>query len=169
MNLSIEFTRRGLVKSNVFFHPGSPDGIQHSKDTNTVGICRILGHVEGNLYVTHRSKVVNFAWLDLGDDGNKIRSIAQVTIMKEQLYTCLVAILVDMVDASRVETRRTTDETVDLRSTESIIGHYKMRIKTTKQFMENRLIGMGEIGMAMAIAIAIAVSSTRRDATKNST
>ena len=107
--------------------------------------------------MTHRSKVVNFAWLDLGDDGNKIRSIAQVTIMKEQLYTCLVAILVDMVDASRVETRRTTDETVDLRSTESIIGHYKMRIKTTKQFMENRLVGLGEIG------IAIAVSSTRRD------
>ena len=82
--------------------------------------------------------------------------------MKEKLYTCLVAILVDMVDASSVETRRTTDETVDLRSTESIMRQYKMRIKTRDQLMENRLIGMGEIGMTIAIAIAIAVSSRRR-------
>ena len=70
--------------------------------------------------MTHGSKIVDFVRLNLGDDGDEICGIAQVTIVKEQLDTGLVTILVDVIDTSSVETRGTTDDTVNLRCVESI-------------------------------------------------
>ena len=76
LDLAIKLTGRGLVKSNFFFHTHGSDCIQHSKDTNTVRIRSVLGHVKGNLYVTHGSEIVNFGGSDLRNDGNEICGIA---------------------------------------------------------------------------------------------
>ena len=64
--------------------------------------------------MTHGSKIVNFGGLDLRDDGDEVRCIAQVTVVEEQFDSGLVSVLVDVIDTTRVETRRTTNETMDL-------------------------------------------------------
>jgi hypothetical protein len=64
--------------------------------------------------VTHGSQVVNFRRPDFGNNGNQVGCIAQVTIMKKQFHASVMAIFVDMVDASCVERRGTTDDAMDL-------------------------------------------------------
>lgn len=53
--------------------------------------------------MTHGTQVVNLIRLDVGNDGNKIGSITQVTIVKEKLNASLVAVTVDVVDTTSVE------------------------------------------------------------------
>ena len=64
--------------------------------------------------MTHGTQVVNLIRLDVGNDGNKIGSITQVTIVKEKLNASLVAVTVDVVDTTSVEGGGTTDDSVDL-------------------------------------------------------
>lgn len=73
-----------------------------------------LRHIKWNLNVTHGTQVVNLIRLDVGNDGNKIGSITQVTIVKEKLNASLVAVTVDVVDTTSVEGGWTTDDAVDL-------------------------------------------------------
>mmetsp|Transcript_8555 Transcript_8555/g.17855 ORF Transcript_8555/g.17855 Transcript_8555/m.17855 type:complete len:212 (-) Transcript_8555:116-751(-) len=112
LDLSVELTGGGLVKPYSFFHAGGSNGIQKSEDTDTVGIGGILGHVEGHLDVAHGSEVVDFLWLNLGKNGNKVSGITEVTVVQVQFYSGLVTVLVEVIDAPGIETRRTTDDTV---------------------------------------------------------
>lgn len=114
LNLSVQFTCRSLVEFDFLFHTSSSDSIQHTKHTNTITIRSVFGHVEGNLHVTHCSQVVNFGWFHFRDDADKVGGIAQISIMQVELDSSLVTIFVDVVDATGVETRRTTDNSMDL-------------------------------------------------------
>jgi hypothetical protein len=67
--------------------------------------------------VTHGSQVVNFGWLDFGNDGDEIGSIAQITIMQIQLHSSFMSVAIDMIDTSGVETGRPTNDTMDLKVT----------------------------------------------------
>lgn len=66
--------------------------------------------------MTHCTEIVNFCGSNLGNDRDEVCRVAQVTIVKEQFNPCFVAILVDVVDTSRVETRGSTDDTVYLQT-----------------------------------------------------
>lgn len=62
----------------------------------------------------HGSEVVDFRGADVGDDGDEIGGIAEVTVVKEEFYSSLVSVFVDVVDASSIENGCTTDDTVHL-------------------------------------------------------
>eukprot|EP00581_Thalassiosira_minuscula_P028288 CAMPEP_0183751564 /NCGR_PEP_ID=MMETSP0739-20130205/1813_1 /TAXON_ID=385413 /ORGANISM="Thalassiosira miniscula, Strain CCMP1093" /LENGTH=78 /DNA_ID=CAMNT_0025987807 /DNA_START=51 /DNA_END=284 /DNA_ORIENTATION=+ len=63
--------------------------------------------------MTHCTKVVNLIRLHIGNDGNKIGSVAQVTVVEEELDSSIVAVTVDVIDTSSVERGRTTDDAMD--------------------------------------------------------
>ena len=65
--------------------------------------------------MTHGTQIVNLIRLHVGNDGNKIGSIAQVTIVEEELDSRIVTVAVDVIDAARVEGGRTTDDAMDLK------------------------------------------------------
>ena len=73
-----------------------------------------LRHIERNLHVTHGTKIVNLIGLRVGNNGDEIRGIAQVTVVEEKLDAGVVTVAVDVVDAAGVEGGGTTDDAVDL-------------------------------------------------------
>mmetsp|Transcript_11082 Transcript_11082/g.17785 ORF Transcript_11082/g.17785 Transcript_11082/m.17785 type:complete len:277 (-) Transcript_11082:110-940(-) len=113
LDLSVKFTGGSLVEPNLLFQSGSSNGIQHAQNTHTICIGRVFGHIKGHLDVTHGTQIVNFGGFDAGNDSNQIGSIAQITVMQVHFDACFMAISVNVVDTTRVETRRTTDDSMD--------------------------------------------------------
>mmetsp|Transcript_32108 Transcript_32108/g.67312 ORF Transcript_32108/g.67312 Transcript_32108/m.67312 type:complete len:236 (-) Transcript_32108:172-879(-) len=113
LNFSVKFGSGGLVETACFLEATGADGIEHSKDTNTITVSSVLGHVERNLHVTHGTQIVNFIRLYIGDDCNEIGSIAQVTIMEEKLDSRVVTVAVNVIDAASIERRRATNNSVN--------------------------------------------------------
>jgi hypothetical protein len=118
LDLSVQFTGGSLVESDFLFHASRSNSIQHTKHTYTITVSSIFGHIEGDFDVTHGTQVVDFLRLDLGNDADKIGGVAQVTIMQKKLDSSIMTILVDVIDTSSVETRGTTDNTMDLKEKE---------------------------------------------------
>jgi hypothetical protein len=119
LDLSIQFTGGSLVESDSLFHASRSNSIQHTKHTYTITVSSIFGHIEGYFDVTHGTQVVDFLRLDLGNDGDEIGGVAQVTVMQKELDSTIVTILVDVLDTPSVERRGTTDDTMDLKEKES--------------------------------------------------
>lgn len=63
----------------------------------------------------HGSEIVDFGRADVGDDGDEVGGIAEVTVVKEEFDTSLVSVFVDVVDTSGIENGCTTDDSVYLR------------------------------------------------------
>ena len=126
LNLSVKLGGGGLVEADLLLHAASADGIEHTEDTNAVGVSGVLGHIEGNLDVGHGTEVVDFGGADLGDDGDQVGGIAEIAVVKEELDAGGVTVLVEMVNAAGVEGRRTTDDAVDLYVESHWIGRYEM-------------------------------------------
>ena len=63
--------------------------------------------------MAHGPKVVDLVRLDVGDDGDEVDGVAQVAVVEEQLHARLVPVVVDVVDAPRVEQRRPPDDAMD--------------------------------------------------------
>jgi len=114
LNLSVQLGGGRLVETDLLLHAASADGIEHTKNANTIGIGSIFGHVKGDLDMGHGAEVVDFGGANLGNDGDQVRSIAEIAIVQEELNACGVAVLVEMVDAASVKGRRTADDAVDL-------------------------------------------------------
>ena len=85
-DLTVELGGGGLVETDLLLHTAGADGIEHAEDTNTIGIGSVLGHLEGNLDVGHGAEVVNLIGLHLGNDGDQVGGIAEVTVMEEKLW-----------------------------------------------------------------------------------
>ena len=126
LNLSVKLGGGGLVEADLLLHAASADGIEHTEDTNAVGVSGVLGHIEGNLDVGHGTEVVDFGGADLGNDGDQVGGIAEIAVVKEELDAGGVTVLVEMVNAAGVEGRRTTDDAVDLYVESHWIGRYEM-------------------------------------------
>lgn len=73
-----------------------------------------LRHIERNLDVRHGAQVVDLLRLDIGNNGDEIGSIAQISVVEEKLDSSFVAVAVDVIDTSSVEGGGTTDNAVDL-------------------------------------------------------
>ena len=61
-----------------------------------------------------RGKIIDLFRLDLLDDSNQVGRIRKVTVVQAKLDALLVRILVEMIDAIRVERRCTALDAVDL-------------------------------------------------------
>jgi hypothetical protein len=70
-----------LVKFDLFLDTTGTDGIEHTEYTDSITVCSIFWHIEGYLYVTHGSKIVNFSGSYIGDYGDKISRITKVSVV----------------------------------------------------------------------------------------
>ena len=72
------------------------------------------GFVETDPHMRLRSKVVDLVRVDGAEQGHQTGAVGEVAVMQEQARTRLVWINVEMIDARRVERRRSTDQPVNL-------------------------------------------------------
>mmetsp|Transcript_16924 Transcript_16924/g.34727 ORF Transcript_16924/g.34727 Transcript_16924/m.34727 type:complete len:239 (-) Transcript_16924:116-832(-) len=103
LDLSVQLTCRRLVKADRLLHSTCANCVQHAQDADAVTISCVLGHVKRNLDVTHSTKVVNLSRTNLRYDGDEVGCVAKIAIVKEQLHTSVVAVFVNVVNATGVE------------------------------------------------------------------
>ena len=53
--------------------------------------------------MTHGTKIENFIGLDIGNNCDKIGGVTQISVVKEQFYTRLVTVAVDVINTTCVE------------------------------------------------------------------
>jgi hypothetical protein len=63
--------------------------------------------------VRHRAQIVDLVGLDLADDVEEVAAVRQVPVVEEESHVVGVHVLVDVLDAARVERRRPPDDAVD--------------------------------------------------------
>lgn len=113
-DFSVKLGSGSLVEFDTFFEPASTNCVQHAEDPDSIAVSSVFGHIEGNLYVGHGSKVVDFIRAHISNDGNKIGGIAKISVVEEEFDAGLVPVLVDVINASGVEYGCATDDSVDL-------------------------------------------------------
>jgi hypothetical protein len=117
LNFTVKLGRRSLVELDILLHSTGTDGIKHAKNTNSITVSGVLGHVEGNLNMTHGTEVIDFVGADICDNSNKICGITKISIVKEKLYSSFVLILVDVINTASVERGGTADDSMNLHVT----------------------------------------------------
>ena len=113
-DLSVKFRGGSLVEANILFETSSTNGIEHAQDTDTITVSSVLWHIERYLDVGHGTKIVDLSWLDVGNDGDQVGCVAQISIVKKDLDSSFVTVSVNVIDTTSVEARRTADNTVNL-------------------------------------------------------
>ncbi len=113
-HLSVELGGGSLVEFDFLLEAAGADCVEHAEDTDSVAVGGVLGHVEGYFDVRHGAEVVDFSGADVGDDGDEVGGIAEVTVVEEEFDARLVSVLIDVVNATGVEDGGTTDDSVDL-------------------------------------------------------
>jgi hypothetical protein len=64
--------------------------------------------------MTHGTQVVDFGRANIGDNGDEVSGIAKITVMEEKLGPLLVPVFVDVVNTPSVESRCTTNDSMNL-------------------------------------------------------
>src|SRR6266542_410452 len=90
------------------------DRFEKPDRADTCHLRRVLRRVERDLDVALRSEVIDLVRLDQAQDMVQRRCVVQVTIMEEKLPVRDMRVLVDVIDARRVERGGPTDNSMDL-------------------------------------------------------
>ena len=89
------------------------NAVEEAEGAHGDAIGGVFGIFERDFDVRLGAEVVDLVGLSDLEDAAESRGICEITVMEVQATTGGVGILVDVVDASRVEARRTADDAVD--------------------------------------------------------
>lgn len=84
------------------------------ENINNIDCASHLGHVERHLHVTHCTKIVNFIRFDVSNNGDEVRRVTKIAVMKEKLHSGIMTVTVDVINTTCVEGRTTTDDAMNL-------------------------------------------------------
>ena len=60
-----------LIQAGLLLEACRADGVEEAQDAHSVGLRRVLGHLEGHLHVGHRAEVVDLVRLNLFYDAKE--------------------------------------------------------------------------------------------------
>ena len=114
LHLAKHFGRRRLVKPNLASKPRFTDGFKNTLGAKADDVARGLWDIERNSHMALGGQIVNFVGLELVQELHQSHGVRQITIMKEQSLVVHMRILIQVVDATGVESGCAPDDTVDL-------------------------------------------------------
>jgi hypothetical protein len=109
---AVQLARGGLVEARL--DAREAHGLEQADRAGARGVRGVLGLVERDPHVGLGREVVDLVGLDLHHQRREARAVAQVAVVQEELRAVLMRVLVEVVDARRVERGRAADEAVDL-------------------------------------------------------
>jgi hypothetical protein len=101
-------------RARLLFQAQDADGLQDAQGAQGVHVGRVLRRLEGDLHVGLRGQVVDLVRLDLLHDADEVGCIRQVSVVEEEAAALLVRVLIEVVDAVRVEEGGAALDAVDL-------------------------------------------------------
>jgi hypothetical protein len=93
---------------------GAAHGLEQAERSTCDNVCGKLGNFEADLYMALRSQVVDFVRTNFVKESGERATIRQIGVMKKESGVGFMKILVNVVEALRVETRGTALEAVNL-------------------------------------------------------
>ncbi len=81
------------------------NGFEDAQRTEPVGIRGVFGSFERHLHVAHGGEVVDLVRLHLLNDADQVGRVGHVAVVEPQPYPGRMRVLVEMVDAIRIEQR----------------------------------------------------------------
>ena len=93
-----------LIDAALICQATQTDGLEHTEYTHCIDISRELWRVEAHLHMALSGKVVNLCWLHLTDYLEHGHRVAQVGIVKVEVWSAF-----QMSDALTIIDRRTAD------------------------------------------------------------
>lgn len=112
LDLAIHLAARGLVKARLY--PGFTDSLQNTDRAHPGDVRRVFGNVKTHAHMALGAKIVNFVGLQLVEQLGHVDGIGKVAVMQKQLHSIYVRILIEVIDAGRVEGARPSNDPVHL-------------------------------------------------------
>ena len=112
LHLAVQLARGRLVEARL--HAREANRLQQAHRAERVHVARELGRVERHAHMALCRQIVHLVRIDLVDDPHQVGAITEVAVVQKQLHAVHVRILVEVVDARRVERARPADDAVHL-------------------------------------------------------
>ena len=113
LHQAVQLGRRRLVEARLLLEPQDADRLKEAQRADAVGVGRVLGLLEADRHMALRREVVDLVGLHLLHDAREVRRIRQVTVVQDEVAVVDVRILVQVIDAIRVEGRGAALDAVD--------------------------------------------------------
>ena len=107
-----------MIEFDLLFESTCSNGIQDPQNSDPINIRRMFRHIKANLDMTHGSQVVDFGGSYICNNGDEIGRITKISIMQIEGNALLMSILVQVMNARRVEGRRSSNNSVNLKNEE---------------------------------------------------
>jgi hypothetical protein len=106
LHLSVKLGSRSLIEPRLADKIENPDRLQYAQRARGIGICRVFRRFKADLHMALRGEVIDFVRLHRLNDADQIGGIRHVPVMNLETGVRCMGILVNMVDARRIERRR---------------------------------------------------------------
>ncbi|MCY1528062.1 hypothetical protein D9M68_631540 [compost metagenome] len=120
---AVELGRGRLVEAGLVFQLQDADGFQQAQRAQAVGIGRVLGLLERDADVALRGQVVDLVGLYRLHDADQAAGVGHVAVMQHEIAGLIMGILVQVVDAGRIEQRSAPLDAMDFIA----LGKQKLR------------------------------------------
>ena len=110
---AVELGGAGLVEFDRLLHAEDADGFEDAKGAKRVRVGGVLWRFKADLDMTLGGEVVDLIGLNLLHDADEVGAVHEVAIVQLQTNVVFVRILIEVVNAVRVELRRTALDAVD--------------------------------------------------------
>lgn len=106
------FWGRCLIKTSLLFQAVYSYRFEKAKCAKSINIRSILWHFEAHFYVRLSREIIYLIWLYICNQLYQIPRISEVTIVKLEVNSSFMGILIEMIDSTRIEWWRSSLDTM---------------------------------------------------------
>ena len=112
LHLAEELARGGLIKTGLVLQADFLDRVDETERADGIDVGGVLGDLEGDFDVALRAEVVDLVRRGLLDQPVQVARIGQVAVVQEEAFVEQLAVVVEVIDAARVERAGAADDAV---------------------------------------------------------
>src|SRR5690606_5279562 len=103
LNQTIEFGGRRLIKAGLLLEPQNTDGFQNTKRAQSIRVGGIFRLFKTDRDMGLGGEIVDLVRLYQLDDADQAGAIGQIAVVEHEARVLFVRILIEMIDAIRIE------------------------------------------------------------------
>ena len=105
LDQAVQLGSTGLVEARLVLQTQKANGLQQAQSTGGIHVGGVLGRLKAHCHMRLRTQVIDLIGLHLLQDACEVGRVSQVTVVQLELRVRRMRILIDMVNALRIEGR----------------------------------------------------------------